>query len=478
MSYSISLIREHKSYFSKKIIKDFIYLYNFFMANYYFCGICGSGMSALAQMKRFEDNTVLGSDRIFDTNQSIEIKDKFEKLGVKIYPQNGLYVNKSIDFFVVSSAIEETNLDFLKAKEHKIKILHRSEILSNYVDRYKSIAVSGTSGKTTTTAMVFEVLNEANLSPSVINGGYLNLLIDKGFIGNAYKGTGEILVVEADESDATIKKYHPEYGIILNISKDHKSVDELKQIFSDFAKNCKKVIINENIDLDFNNSIKFGFEKADVKIIENDIFHSRFIAYSKEFYLPFGGMHNIENAISVIELCFELGIDYLDIYNGLSRFKGTFRRFNIIGTTKDNITVIDDYAHNPKKIEAMIKTLNTSNRRIFAIYQPHGFAPTKMFKDELIDVFSLNLKEKDFLLMPEIYYAGGTVNRDISSNDIIEEVRRLGKKALYFQKREDIFSFIKNNTEKNDIIVVMGARDNTLNDFAKKLYNTLSSEDN
>lgn len=447
------------------------------MSKYFFCAIAGSGMSALAQMKKMEGNEVLGSDRSFDNFQNQDIRKKFELNNIKIYPQDGSGVSTDIDFFVVSTAVEETNPDYKKAKTLGIKIIHRSELLSQYLSEYQTIAVGGTSGKSTTTAMIWHILNETGYMPSVINGAYINSLVTDKLIGNAYSGKGKHLVIEADESDSTITRYKSDTALILNITKDHKSIDELKNIFSVFISNSKAAFLNEDDDncreiaRKHRNVFFFGRERLNLEIEKTNIFYSDFNLNGVKFHLPLGGYHNIENAMAAFTISRHYGVKEKEITDALSSFKGTFRRMNLIGEV-EGIKVIDDYAHNPAKIEAVLKTLLNSNSRIILIYQPHGYAPARMFKKELISVF-LNLRKTDVLIMPEIYYAGGTVNKDISSNDIVKEVKKTGINALFFEKRESIIPFISENARKNDIITVMGARDNSLNIFAKEIYSEL-----
>jgi len=447
---------------------------------YFFCGVCGSGMSALAQIARLEGNSVSGSDRAFDKGENKEVNEKLKGMGIEIYPQDGSGVKRELDFFVVSTAVEETNPDYLKAKELGMKITHRSELLSDYIKKNKTIAVGGTSGKSTTTAMIWHILKECSMEPSIINGACINSLREMGLVGNAYKGKSEIMVIEADESDSTITNYSPEIGIILNITKDHKSIEEIKEIFSRFILNSKNIFINQDAPncaeiskkSQNKNIIYFGKNPMKLEIDKIDFFSSEFNLNGYKFFLPLGGRHNIENAMASVSVCNFLGIDYKRISEALRTFSGTFRRANLIGKI-NNISVIDDYAHNPAKIEAALKTFLKSKRTI-AIYQPHGFAPTRMFKNELINIFSNYLKESDIIIMPEIYYAGGNVIKDISSKDIIDELSKRGKNAYYFKNRKDILSFIRNISLEGDIILIMGARDNTLNDFAKEIYEILT----
>lgn len=436
-------------------------------------------MSAIAQIIKSEGHSVTGSDRSFDNNQNLEIKEKLQNMGIKIYPQDSSGLSKDIDFFVVSTAVEEDNIEYRKAKELNLKILHRSQLLSKFVLKSRTIAVAGTSGKSTTTALIWHILNEANLSPSVINGAYINSLISSNLIGNAFKGKSDILVIEADESDSTIVNYKPEIGVVLNITKDHKDIGELKRLFSIFISNSKKAFINKDdkncMEISRNNQNVFYFTREDIRIKEIGMFSSRFSFKDVDFELPLGGYHNIENALSAIAVSSYYGISLKDISKAIKTFKGTFRRFNLIGEA-NNIKVIDDYAHNPAKIEATLKTLTISSSRVIAIYQPHGYTPTRLFKEELKNVFINNLRENDVLIMPEIYYAGGNVIKDISSKDLIEDIKAFHREAFYFEKRNEIIPFLLNIIRENDNIIVMGARDNSLNQFAKEIYNEIVKE--
>ncbi|MCK5357114.1 MAG: hypothetical protein KAJ48_01865, partial [Elusimicrobiales bacterium] len=385
---------------------------NLTLKKMYFTGIAGAGMSALSQIAAMEGHKVSGSDRNFDNNRSFSLRDKLEKLSIKIFPQDGSGISKNTDILIVSTAVENENPDILKAKELNIPIIHRSEFLSDYVDRFKTIAVAGTSGKSTVAAMIYEILEKAGKSPSIITGAALESIKKKGFIGNAWRGESDILIVEADESDGTIVNYHPHSGIILNISKDHKDEDEIEKIFLKFAGHTKKLYIDSlglNADV-FSNASVFGgadtgFEARDKKYPG---FSAKFKIKGIEFLLPVPGECNIQNALAAARVCEDFGVELKDSASALAGYAGIERRFNMIGEI-NQIRVIDDYAHNPAKISASIEAARKIVRgRLIAIYQPHGFAPTKHLKDDLIEVFSTRLKDEDILLMPEIYYAGGT----------------------------------------------------------------------
>jgi UDP-N-acetylmuramate--alanine ligase len=446
---------------------------------YYFIGIAGFGMSALAQIARFDGHNVIGSDRNFDLGKAAELKKQFEMKGIVIVPQNGEHLDKSLDAVIVSTAVEDNNIEILRAKELGLPIIHRSDFLSQYVNKHKTIAISGTSGKSTVTALVYHILNRNLFYPSIITGGAMIELIDKGEIGNAYGGTGDLLVIEADESDGSLIKYRPYCGTILNISKDHKEIAQLLEIFKVFAENCNMLFLNSDDSYlrDLNKkAFYFGLNDSEFKISEIKLsFDSAsFKINGQNFILPLPGLHNVYNFLSAAKICHKaFGISLENIANSVRDFKGVYRRFNILGE-KNGIYVIDDFAHNPVKIEAALKAAKIDLKgKLIAIYQPHGFAPTRLLKKELIESFYKNLSEKDILIMPEIYYVGGTVSKDISSLDIVKALNEKGKNALYFEKRDKIFGEIKKLALPGDRIIVMGARDLTLRDFALNIYNSL-----
>ncbi|MCK4936286.1 MAG: hypothetical protein KAR84_05480, partial [Elusimicrobiales bacterium] len=340
-------------------------------------------------------------------------------------------------------------------------------------------AVAGTSGKSTVAAMIYEILEKAGKSPSIITGAALESIKKKGFIGNAWRGESDILIVEADESDGTIVNYHPHSGIILNISKDHKDEDEIEKIFLKFAGHTKKLYIDSlglNADV-FSNASVFGgadtgFEARDKKYPG---FSAKFKIKGIEFLLPVPGECNIQNALAAARVCEDFGVELKDSASALAGYAGIERRFNMIGEI-NQIRVIDDYAHNPAKISASIEAARKIVRgRLIAIYQPHGFAPTKHLKDDLIEVFSTRLKDEDILLMPEIYYAGGTASKDISSKDLTDEINKKGKKAVFFAERKDIVSACAKLAEPGDIVLIMGARDWSLSDFAQSVFEEIKN---
>jgi len=433
-------------------------------------------MSALSQMAAMAGRGVTGSDRDFDNGKNLVFKEALERLGIKIFRQDGSGIDAATEEVVVSTAIEEANPEISAAKSVGARLLHRSELLASYVDGYKTVAVGGTSGKSTVVGMLFTILEEAGFGPGVITGGPLVALRERGLIGNAWRGTGGILVIEADESDGTIAKYHPTAGLILNISKDHKDVEEIKAIFRQFAKNVKKLYVNaddpelagfrDGAELFGKND--FGFKIENLRL---GMFNSSFRLNGVDFILPAPGLYNIENALAAVRVALDLGVTLAGCAGGLKKFRGIHRRFELAGEA-GGITVVDDYAHNPAKISAVLGALHPpkADRRVIVIYQPHGYSPTRHLRRELAATFVKDLAARDILLMPEIYYAGGTVARDISSKDLVEEISARGRTAFYFKQRGEILGKAIELAAPGDIFIVMGARDWTLSDFAKELF--------
>ena len=214
--------------------------------NIFFIGIAGVGMSAIAQYLAGIGKQVSGSDRYFVPGEFNDTKTKLEAEGIKCFLQNGEGITATTDLVVVSTAIEDTVAEVQKAKQLNIPILKRSEVLALIAKSKKTIAVGGTSGKSTTSAMLFDILEYAGLHPSIISGAGLVSISEQGKIGNAKVGEGEWLVIEADESDGSIVQYHPEIGLLLNIDKDHQEIDELMEIFGIFKNNSKIFIVNQS----------------------------------------------------------------------------------------------------------------------------------------------------------------------------------------------------------------------------------------
>jgi len=447
-----------------------------------FCGISGSGMSALAQVLKAKGYVVKGSDRSFDQNKDLQNKKALESLGIEIFKQDGSAVDKDTDFLYISTAVEESIPDVKKALDLGVRIKKRSDLLSEIFQSYPhGVAVGGTSGKTTLTAMIGFILDKTGKKPTVINGGILKDYENQKGIANVILNDGDICVIEADESDGSIEKYTPYIGVVNNITIDHKPIEELKKLFSDFLGRAHYGVVNLDCEnskelLKLKNVKTFSIknEKADIylsriKPLQNGVSYE---LKGKTFKLKLIGAFNVANAAAAILATSLLGVDVFEAAKTLEGFSGTRRRLDFIGE-KNNITVIDDFAHNPDKVKASVKALREYEGRLIVMFQPHGFAPMRMMGRQIIESFALNLKKDDILFMPEIFYSGGSVNRDISSKDLIDYAKSLGTQAFFFENREKIKNEIVKKAQKGDRIVIMGARDNSLTDFCKSILEDL-----
>ncbi len=442
---------------------------------YFFIGIAGSGMSAIAQYLVNTGNKVFGSDRLFAQNPMHPIRQKLEAEGIITYEQGKAKIDKNTDFVVVSTAIEPTVPEYQQAINLNIPVLHRSEVLKRIANANKTVAVAGTSGKSTTSAMIYTILEHANFSPSIINGAGLTPLIEQGKIGNSAVGTGDWLIIEADESDGSLVNYTPEIGIILNIDRDHKEFDELEAIFGKFTQNIKnQLIVNRANDRSkkFSNGSKYDFGTNETMFFAQNMRQTHkgvfFTVEKTNFHVPVIGLHNVENALAAISVAAYLGISLEKSAEGLAKYKGIDRRMQIIGTVK-GITFIDDYAHNPAKIASAIKSAQMLSNSVFALFQPHGFAPMKFFKDEFIATIAEIMRPEDEFYMTPIYYAGGTVQKTITSAEIIEILQKQGVNSYLSSPREKFAELIAKKVKSGDIVLIMGARDANLGKFAKSV---------
>ena len=445
---------------------------------YFFIGIAGSGMSAIAQYLKGKGHDVCGSDRIFSKPEGQDTKQKLEKLGIACHIQGETLPSPQTDFVVISTAIEDTVYEYAGAKKMGLKIIHRSDLLAEICNQNYTIAVSGTSGKSTTTAMIYCILEKNGMSPSLISGAGLSELQKQGFIGNASVGKSSYLVIEADESDGTITKYKPQVGIILNIDKDHKEISELIPLFQTFKDNTQKALIT-NLDNNRSAALSIGIDFS-CKLVSNnqavDLTESisgiSFYNKGTKFEIPIAGLYNVENAMAAITVARVLGITDKNIAFALKQYQGIYRRFTIL-KQKNGITIIDDYAHNPAKIAASITSAQKLSKRVLAWFQPHGFAPSKLIKNELIATLTNILRDNDQIFFSKIYYAGGTADKTISAQEFANAIALNGKKAFYIPERDDFAKQIVKIAQSRDIRLLMGARDPSLADFAKDICELL-----
>jgi UDP-N-acetylmuramate--alanine ligase len=446
----------------------------------HFTGIFGSGMSALAQYLRFQGITVSGSDRFHASKDTASIRRSLEGLGCAIVHQDGSGLGADTEVVCVSTAIEESNPDIAAARSRSLPIVHRSDLLAAIIATKKTIAVAGTSGKSTVTAMIFEFLTACGKSPSLISGAGLRRLEKQGFIGNAYSGGSDILVVEADESDGTLVKYCPEAAVFLNISKDHKTIDEIKTLFETLASQSPWTASNADdpILASLPATVRFGrngsgsWRPDHEQLLPTSV---KLFRSGVEYHLPLPGSHNLENLCAALCVCEQFGCEQTALAHAVKNYEGVARRFSVT-MTKENVHVVDDFAHNPAKIAAVAHAARGLSGRILAVYQPHGFGPTRFLKDEYIATFRTAFRQNDSLYLLPIYYAGGTAQKDISSEDIIQGLGPVAFNAQALSDRDELLTRLKADTKPEDCVLLMGARDPSLPALVKKIVELFGGE--
>ncbi len=449
--------------------------------NPFFIGIAGAGMSAIAQYLQGIGKTVSGSDRFFKEGEYNETKEKLEAEGIACFLQNGEGIDRTTDLVVVSTAVEDTVAEVQKAKQLNIPIIKRAELLALIAASKKTIAVGGTSGKSTTTAMLFDILQYAGLQPGIISGAGLVSIIKQGKIGNAKVGKGEWLLIEADESDGSIVQYKPEIGLLLNIDKDHKDIETLMDVFATFKSNSNQFVVNQShplakslsqdlshdFSLDENSGagyIATGFRQEGLTIS----FQINGIAFT----LNLVGRHNMENALAASAVAGLAGVDLEVCAEALRHYEGIYRRHQVLGN-KNGVWLIDDYAHNPVKCAAAIEACQPIAPKVVAWFQPHGYGPTKFLRNDFVQELARVLRPEDEIWMSEIFYAGGTTTKDISAGDLINDLKALSKTAYFVEDRNDLLSKIRPHLTENCVLLLMGARDPSLEEFARKIWSDL-----
>jgi UDP-N-acetylmuramate--alanine ligase len=419
---------------------------------------------------------------------------KFEwlqSLGIDLFAQDGSGLISGDQILIASAAIEDSVSDVAKANALGCARMTRAELLADLFNNApRSVAVGGTSGKSTVTGMIGWILTDAGLDPTIMNGAVMkNFVADDAPFASARVGQGDVFVSEVDESDGSIALFTPEVAVLNNVSLDHKSLEELRQLFGDFAKKAKTSVWNaddaETValiePLALAGAISFGFSaRADFRatdIVDLPL-GSRFTLHAMgdthDVALIVPGRHNIANALAAIAAATALGVTVAQAVRAIERFNGLARRFDIVGTAND-ITVIDDFGHNPDKIAATLATLKAFPGRIIAFFQPHGYGPIRVMGAELAGVFADMLGKDDHLILCDPVYFGGTVDKSVGSQSITDAVTAAGQNAEYIPAREDCGNRMVDLAVPGDRIVIMGARDDTLSAFAADILARLGA---
>lgn len=450
---------------------------------YHFSGIAGVGMNPLAQLMRARGHTVQGSDRSFDQGKNAEIAARLAALGIAVKPQDGSAITADLDRFIYSTAVEAETPEVRAARALGIERVPRPALLAEVVDAGRpGVAIAGTSGKSTITGMVGWLTREAGLRATILGGA---ALVGEGGSGCFLPGAADgPVAAEACESDGTLTGYHAALGLIHNISRDHGEVDALRPQFEAFAKRSGRLLVNaaspEAAELGRGVGARtYGATPdADTRLEVGSTGPHR---ARGRLHLPTGplaldvpqpGLHNLENAAAAALIALDLGIAPATVEALLARFPGVARRFEVIGVTPDGIRVVDDYAHNGEKLRAAITTAQAGAERVLAVFQPHGFGPARFLRPELREMMPQLLRPQDRLCYAEIFYAGGTVARDISSRMLAEDLPA-PMRCAYAPDHAGVITWVQRLARPGDTVLLMGARDPELPALARAVLRAL-----
>ncbi|TES92700.1 MAG: UDP-N-acetylmuramate--L-alanine ligase [Candidatus Cloacimonadota bacterium] len=434
----------------------------------HFVGIGGIGMSGIAEVLLNIGFEISGSDIA-----SGEITKRLRSLGAKIKKGHNPLNVIGADVVVYSSAVKKDNVELGRAQDLKIPVIPRAEMLAELMRMKKAIAVAGTHGKTTVTSMIGLILTHAGLDPTIVVGGRLRSLDT-----NAKLGRGEYMVCEADESDRSFLKLFPTFALVTSIDEEHldnyANIEEIKKTFLEFAQKvpfygCVILCLDEPdvqsiIPEIERRTTTYGFSRqADISAIDVEIdnFHSRFTVVSGEkelarIGLNVPGRHNIANALGAIAMSLELNVALEIIKESLFKFHGVRRRFEIKGKV-DGIWVVDDYAHHPREIEVTLEAARCGwGGRVIAVFQPHLFSRTLKLKNRFATAFN----EADIVIITDIYPSRESPIPGVTGKIIYEAVKDCGHRSVtYIKDKEEIITYLKKNTKKDDLVITIGAGD-------------------
>ncbi|QJC32014.1 UDP-N-acetylmuramate--L-alanine ligase [Enterobacteriaceae endosymbiont of Donacia versicolorea] len=461
----------------------------------YFIGIGGSGMSGIAKILAKQGYKVSGSDLLNNFNIQNLIS-----LNIKIYFNHNEknIINKNIDLIVVSNAIKNNNLELIVAKKLNIIVINRIQMLAELMRFSYGITVTGTHGKTTTTAIIYKIYKLAGLNPTFINGGIL-----KNSKEYSYLGSSKYFITEVDESNKFFSNLRPIINVITNIENEHLEYynNNIKILKKTFLKFLKKIpfygcivicidnknnynLIKENRNFLKSKIITYGFHKsADIRLINftQNIYGSKFYILDKKkllnlkINLKIFGYHNALNATAAFIVSSYIGLKYSIILKTLKEFEGIKRRFDILGilpyynkiNTKKNTIIIDDYGHHPTEINVTIKTIRNiwPNRKLIMVFQPHRFSRTL----NLLDKFVKILSKVDILFLLEIYSAGENLIKNINSKNLCKKIKKLrliSPILIRSNNYNNIINIIFKKLKGNEILIFQGAGDiNNISSF-------------
>lgn len=450
-------------------------------------------MTPLALIIQAKGGRVEGSDRALDQGRNAARFDFLRARGIKLHPQDGSGIHRKDQVLVTSAAVEETIPDVQAARRIGAAVITRAELLARLFNAAAlAIGVAGTSGKSTTVGMIGWILHRAGRGPTIMNGADMKNFIDVDApVASAKVGEGSIFVSEVDESDGSIAFFKPRIAVVNNISLDHKSMDELRSLFRGFVAGAQTVVLN--LDNTETAAIAAGLDAKQVATYSLSSSQADLLAFAPtpsptgiafqvkahdsgetvNVLLKVPGRHNVANALAALSVAKACGVSLAESAAHLSQFSGIRRRLEIVGTA-NGITVIDDFAHNPDKIAATLETLHAFPGRLLLMFQPHGYGPLRLMRHAFVDCFVRGLHDQDVLVMPEPVYFGGTVDQSVGSRDIVLGIERQGRKASAFPDRGACGDALVKLARAGDRIVIMGARDDSLSQFAHELLRRMA----
>lgn len=457
--------------------------------SFFFVGVGGSGMMPLAMILAGRGAIVAGSDRGLDQGR---VPAKFADLqakGVQLFPQDGSGIVSADQVVVASAAVEATVADMVAADRLGCRRMSRAELNAALFNASRlPIGVAGTSGKSTVTGMIARILHDAGLDPTVMNGAVMKdfAAADRPF-ASALVGAGDPYVSEVDESDGSIALYAPRVAVLNNVSLDHKSLDELNVLFGDFIAKAGHAVVNAGnpdaaalamrLPRDRVTTFALGGEADLVPTdIQEEPFAAAFTLRGTRIRLNVPGRHNVANALAAIGTALAAGVAFDTAAAAIARYTGLKRRFDLVGED-GGVAVIDDFGHNPDKIAATLATLHAFPGRLLVLFQPHGYGPLKTMRKELIETFAQGLGPDDLLVLPDPVYQGGTVSREVTSADIVNDIAVSGGNARHIPDRGAAAAHLVATARPGDRIVIMGARDDTLPLLAADMVAQLGARD-
>jgi UDP-N-acetylmuramate--alanine ligase len=435
----------------------------------HFIGIGGYGMSAIARVLLEMGYQISGSDVAAQ-----ELTEKLVAKGAHVFIGHEASHVEGADMVVYSTALSKDNVEMMAAEQLNIPILHRAEMLAKIMDLRKGIAVAGAHGKTTTSSMIALIMEQCGVDPTFIIGGEI---MNVG--SNAKAGKGEYVVAEADESDGSFLRYHPEIAVVTNIEADHlenyngdfSNLKKAYEIFLSQVKPSGSAIVcyddpylQEMLPKLTTHTITYGtdaratYHAADITLGDR---LSAFDVYRGEerlggIQLSVPGKHNVYNALAAIITCLHAGMAFDAIAGAISEFRGAKRRFQVLGEVND-ILVIDDYAHHPTEIQATIAAAKSTGKRIIAVFQPQRYSRTFF----LLEQFSRAFEEADEVIITNIYSPAGEKQIEgVTSERLVEMIKvNSNSNVRHIQSKEEVQQVLASQVSSGDLVLTMGAGD-------------------